>query len=76
MSRKGKNTSVPDGWSLEGAAPCAWLTHDLSDSGVIGDSKGSNSALGDDLRKALVDHWTELFLNLMASKWPEVELKK
>jgi len=76
LSCEENNISAPAGWSLEGAAPCAWLTHDLSDSGVIGDSKGSNSALGDDLRKALVDHWTELFLNLMASKWPEVEPKK
>ena len=67
------NASVPDGWSLEGAAPCAWLTHDLSNSGVIGDSRGSNLDLGKDLRKVLVDHWTQLFTNLMSSKWPDLE---
>ena len=31
---KGK---IPEGWSLEGNAPTAWLTEELSKSGVIGD---------------------------------------
>ncbi len=75
ISCEDNHISAPDGWSLEGAAPCAWLTSDLSSSGVIGDSKGSNSDLGNDLRKALVDHWTKLFLNLMASKWPDLETR-
>ncbi len=73
ISSDENNISVPDGWSLEGAAPCAWLTHDLSDSGVIGDSRGSNLDLGKALRKALVDHWTALFINLMASQWPDLQ---
>ena len=33
----------PHGWSLEGAAPCAWLTSDLSETGVIGDSRDHSS---------------------------------
>ena len=33
---KGK---IPEGWSLEGNAPTAWLTDDFSKSGVIGDSR-------------------------------------
>ncbi len=68
-----QNLKVPSGWSLEGAAPCAWLTKELSQSGVIGDSREADSALGDSLRKVLVEHWAELFLNLMKSKWPPVE---
>ncbi len=68
--------SIPLGWSLEGAAPCAWLTKDLSNSGVIGDSRGASIELGEKLRKALVEHWFELFVNLMESKWPHVETKK
>ena len=67
---------VPLGWSLEGAAPCAWLTNELSQSGVIGDSRGSNSKLGDDLRKVLVEHWFELFSNLLKSKWPPVKIRE
>ena len=68
-------TSVPEGWSLEGAAPCAWLTKDLSDSGVIGDSRGANKELGDSLRSALVNHWEKLFLSLMNSRWPKFDDK-
>ena len=32
----------PPGWSLEGAAPTAWLTTDFSISGVIGDSRAAS----------------------------------
>ncbi len=62
----------PKGWSLEGSAPCAWLTEDLSASGVIGDSRGANLSLGKSLEDALVAHWVNLFTNLMTSKWPPV----
>ncbi len=77
-SKKSTNQSmkVPSGWSLEGAAPCAWLTNELSESGVIGDSRGATPELGDKLRKVLVEHWVELFLNLMNSKWPPVDNSK
>ncbi|KGG17099.1 creatininase family protein [Prochlorococcus sp. MIT 0603] len=68
-----KTTQVPKGWSLEGSAPCAWLTHELSKTGVIGDSRGASSDLGDKLKDLLVDHWVELFLNLMNSNWPPLD---
>ncbi|MDP6834084.1 MAG: creatininase family protein [Prochlorococcaceae cyanobacterium ETNP1_MAG_9] len=64
----------PKGWSLEGAAPWAWLTKDLSESGVIGDSRGSNQALGQELEQVLIDHWVSLFINLLSSNWPPVEV--
>ena len=57
-------------WSLEGNAPMAWLTKDLSNSGVIGDSKGSNIELGNSLKSLLINHWYKLILNLMKSDWP------
>jgi creatinine amidohydrolase len=60
----------PQGWSLENAAPTAWLTSDLSSSGVIGDSRNASAACGEALHSRLVDHWVELFSNLMASAWP------
>ncbi|WP_320667322.1 creatininase family protein [Prochlorococcus sp. MIT 1307] len=66
----------PSGWSLEGAAPWAWLTEDLSESGVIGDSRASTSSLGEELEKALVEHWLSLLISLMESKWPPVEQLK
>ncbi len=66
----------PKGWSLEGAAPWAWLTNDLSNSGVIGDSRESNQLLGDAIQEALIDHWIVLLTNLMQSQWPPVEPSK
>ncbi len=71
-SSKGYLATPPNGWSLEGAAPWAWLTKDLSESGVIGDSRESTQALGNELEKALIKHWVELFANLMESQWPPV----
>ncbi len=65
----------PQGWSLEGAAPWAWITEDLSESGVIGDSRDSNPSLGKDLEELLVSHWTKLLTNLMESNWPPVSSK-
>ncbi len=62
----------PEGWSLEGAAPCAWLAKDLTKTGVIGDTRQSNLDLGKSLEKALIDHWVSLFTNLMESNWPPV----
>jgi len=65
-----KGRSIPEGWSLEGNAPTAWLTDDFSKSGVIGDSRGSNELLGKDLKKLLINHWFKLIMNLMQSDWP------
>ena len=66
----------PEGWSLEGASPCAWLTKDLSDSGVIGDSRSASQPLGKDIEIALIDHWVRLLTNLMESNWPPVSDKE
>ena len=67
---EGIDSQIPEGWSLEGNAPIAWFTKDLSKSGVIGDSKGSNIELGKSLKRLLVNHWYKLILNLMKSDWP------
>ena len=63
----------PSGWSLEGAAPSAWLMQDLSRSGVIGDSGAASAELGQALEQRLVVHWTARFQALLASDWPAVE---
>ena len=68
----GLSTTPPMGWSLEGHAPCAWLTDDFSESGVIGDSREANAELGQALEQALVDHWVNLLISLMGSQWPPV----
>jgi len=64
--------STPKGWSLEGASPCAWLTEDLSSSGVIGDASASNAQLGSALENALIDHWKSMFTSLLDSSWPPI----
>ena len=66
----GISKDIPEGWSLEGHAPTAWLTKDLSKSGVIGDSRGANKHLGEDLKQLLINHWYNLLVNLMSSDWP------
>ena len=65
------NSKIPKGWSLEGDAPVAWSTKDISNSGVIGDSRGANEELGNDLKKLLINHWYNLLLSLMSSDWPK-----
>ena len=67
---EGIQSQIPEGWSLEGNAPMAWFTEDLSKSGVIGDSKGSTIELGKRIKNLLVDHWYKLIMNLMKSDWP------
>ena len=61
----------PPGWSLEGAVPSAWLTGDLSDSGVIGDPQGASAALGAQLAERLIQGWVALFQQLLVSNWPQ-----
>ena len=73
---KDEIVSTPKGWSLEGASPCAWLTKDLSSSGVIGDASSSNPILGAALENALIDHWKSLFTSLLESDWPPIMSEK
>lgn len=61
---------APSGWSLEGAAPCAWLTSDVSSSGVIGDSRGATAELGAELETLLIQHWIQMLQSLVDSDWP------
>ena len=68
--------SIPKGWSLEGSSPCAWLTEDLSSSGVIGDASCSSTELGEALEKSLINHWKSLFISLLESDWPPILTEK
>lgn len=70
LHHKNSPAAPPEGWSLENAAPTAWLTSDLSSSGVIGDSRAASIACGAALESKLISHWTQLLTNLMNSDWP------
>jgi creatinine amidohydrolase len=60
----------PEGWSLEGAVPCCWLTGELSSSGVIGSAAGASAELGDALFERLVEGWRRRLESLLRSDWP------
>ncbi len=60
----------PAGWSLEGAAPSAWLSRELSASGVIGNAKGADGELGGELFERLVRGWVLRLDSLLRSDWP------
>jgi creatinine amidohydrolase len=66
----GPGQEPPEGWSLEGLAPCAWLTREISRSGVIGDPAGASAELGHELFEALVEGWRCRFESLLNSDWP------
>jgi creatinine amidohydrolase len=66
----GAAQAPPTGWSLEGACPCAWLTDELSESGVIGDPGGASTDLGRQLFQRLVDGWERRLDVLVRSDWP------
>ncbi len=69
-SSSDSKATPPPGWTLEGVAPCAWLTEELSNSGVIGDSSEANLSLGKAIQHSLTDHWAQLLMALMESNWP------
>jgi creatinine amidohydrolase len=60
----------PEGWSLEGAAPCSWLSGELTASGVIGSAEGASDVLGQALFEALVGGWHRRLEALLRSDWP------
>jgi creatinine amidohydrolase len=66
----GPGSAPPPGWSLEGQAPCAWLSRELSASGVIGDPGGADVELGRRLHACLVEGWRALLEELLRSDWP------
>jgi creatinine amidohydrolase len=55
---------------LEGAVPEAWLTSDLSRTGVVGDSRAASDDLGATLKDRLVQGWRQLLSDLLNSDWP------
>ena len=65
----------PEGWSWEGGAPAAWLTGEISASGVIGDPSGATAELGRHLFEGLLQSWQQRLRSLLASDWPPVQFR-
>ena len=60
----------PEGWSLEGEAPCCWMTREFSATGVIGCAAGASAELGQQLHERLVEGWRQRLEALLCSDWP------
>jgi creatinine amidohydrolase len=56
--------------SAEGRLRYAWLTQDLSGSGVIGDPIGASTAEGEAILASLVEAWTGLLEEIVAFRMP------
>ena len=67
---RGIASPPPQGWSLEGEAPCCWITREISDSGVIGSAEGASAGLGEQLHERLVEGWRRRLDALLRSDWP------
>jgi creatinine amidohydrolase len=61
-----------DSWlSMEGALPFAWVTRDLSASGVLGDPTVATKAKGDQILESLVTGWTTVFEDIYRFRQPQ-----
>lgn len=55
----------------EGDLPFAWLTRDLSESGVVGDATAADAASGERMRKQLVDGWMDAIRRVHRFQLPD-----
>lgn len=58
--------------SMEGKLPFAWVTKELSKSGVIGDATGASKEKGDRLLASLADGWVQVIKDIYKFRQPEV----
>lgn len=57
--------------SMEGAFPFAWMTRDLSRSGVIGDPTTASKEKGDRILAALVEGWVQVLKDVYQFQLPQ-----
>jgi len=59
--------------SLEGKLPFAWVTKDLSDSGVLGDPTVATKEKGDRILASLVEGWTQVIRDIYHFQQPHFQ---
>jgi creatinine amidohydrolase len=59
--------------SMEGKLPFAWVTKDLSDSGVLGDPTTATKEKGDRLLASLVEGWTQVIGDIYRFRQPGID---
>jgi creatinine amidohydrolase len=57
--------------SMEGKLPFAWITGDLSASGVLGDPTVATAAKGDRLLASLIDGWVRVIGDIYQFRQPQ-----
>lgn len=57
--------------SMEGSLPFAWVTRDLTQSGVLGDAKAATKEKGDRLLSSLADGWTAVIRDVYQFQQPQ-----
>ncbi|WP_035990257.1 creatininase family protein [Leptolyngbya sp. KIOST-1] len=64
-----------DSWlTMEGALPFAWVTRDLSASGVLGDPTVATAAKGDRLLESLTQGWVTALEDIYRFRQPQTKL--
>lgn len=58
--------------SMEGALPFAWMTRDLSRSGVLGDATTATREKGEQILNSLADGWVVVLRDVYAFRQPHV----
>lgn len=59
--------------SMEGKLPFAWLTRELSQSGVMGDATAATVEKGDRLLASVADGWVKLIQDVYRFRQPSIE---
>jgi creatinine amidohydrolase len=57
--------------SMEGANPFAWVTRDLTRSGVLGDPTTATKEKGDRILESLADGWAQLIADIYTFQQPQ-----
>lgn len=58
--------------SMEGKLPFAWLTHELTRSGVLGDATVASQQKGDRIRESLTESWVKVIRDVYEFQQPRV----
>lgn len=61
---------TPGGLTPEGPLPYAWLAHDVSESGVVGDATAATRESGERMVELLVDAWVQAITTLVDFRMP------
>lgn len=57
--------------SMEGALPFAWITRDLTKSGVLGDATAATKEKGDRILESLADSWMQVITEIHTFRQPQ-----